>query len=131
MTWDYRVIKTSYEPSGEASYTINEVYYDDHGQIEGWSDAVEPHGESLEEPRDDMEHFKRALELPVLRVDEVEGNSVLVEADVGHTPPFSWIPRGDLGTIPLTFLGSPFFKKPFQTSGGLTWALLQGTNPGS
>jgi hypothetical protein len=66
LTWDYRVI------GRDGEYAIYEVYYDNAGHIEAFSDEpVWPVGESLEELRQDLAHYHHALEQPVLDYQEL------------------------------------------------------------
>ncbi len=56
---------------GDPYYGIHEVYYDDSGKVEGYTDdAVSPFGETEEELRRDIERMMRAFQHPVLDYDE-------------------------------------------------------------
>jgi len=64
--WDYRVIRKGEE------YAIHEVYYDDQGAVE--TCTVEPvgvAGDTLAELREDLAHYIRALDRPVLVYEEM------------------------------------------------------------
>jgi hypothetical protein len=51
-------------------WSIHEVYYDDKGKIDGWTEeSVGPHGESLDDLRRDLALMRKALTLPVLGQD--------------------------------------------------------------
>lgn len=77
MTWNYRVIRKEHE-SGDVTFQIHEVYYDDEGAIETWTaNSVYPSGESLSELREDIEHFLAALDEPVLEECQENGKAVL------------------------------------------------------
>ena len=66
MNWDYRVI------NHDGMFTIHEVSYNDRGDITSISqDPMGPSGDTLEELKDDMEYFLRALEMPVLKKEEI------------------------------------------------------------
>jgi hypothetical protein len=66
MTWNYRVMRR------ENTYAIYEVYYDNDGNMETFSEEpVCPMGESLEELRQDLEHYERALAQPTLDYTEL------------------------------------------------------------
>jgi len=53
MTWSYRAIKEICE--GETVYRVYECYYDDKGELEGWTEEpVCVQGETLEELRADL-----------------------------------------------------------------------------
>lgn len=65
MTWNYRVIKRYI--GDEESYGIHEVYYDDNGYLDAYSEnPIAPHGNSFNELIEDFEHYSRALKEPVL-----------------------------------------------------------------
>lgn len=66
-TWNYRV--THYEVDGESVYGIREVYYGEHGTVQGWSQSsMAPHGDTLDELREDVDHMRDAFDKPVLRL---------------------------------------------------------------
>ncbi len=66
-TWNYRVIEE------DGVFVIHEVYYDDAGQPEYFTaEPVHPMGETLEELRGDLAYFQRALDLPVLKIEELQ-----------------------------------------------------------
>ena len=66
MNWDYRVI------NHDGMFTIHEVSYNDRGDITSISqDPMGPSGDTLEELKDDMEYFLQALEMPVLKKEEI------------------------------------------------------------
>jgi len=59
--WNYRVILKN------GHYAIHKVYYDEDG--EPWTcteDPVCPEGDTLDALREEMEHYQRGLDLPVL-----------------------------------------------------------------
>ena len=70
MTWNYRVMRPSPHPRhGQQPLVIVEVYYDDNGDIDGWTSPREPcgpAGDTLAELAEDLEHMTAALALPVL-----------------------------------------------------------------
>jgi hypothetical protein len=72
-TWNYRVLKKTDQKTGETTYAIHEVYYDDTGKPDGCTkNSVAPMGETLEELKRDMEHYRLALGKPVLAYDGLE-----------------------------------------------------------
>lgn len=76
--WNYRTIKQTFrtEAGVTETYRIHEVYYDDSGKIDGWSQGpIAPYGESIEELKADLSYLAAALEKPVL----VDVNGLLVE----------------------------------------------------
>ena len=70
MTWNYRIIKTN------ETYAVHEVYYDD-GRPSSWTEnaILGPGYESVEEIKQDLEYMKRALDAPVLMLEELLQNS--------------------------------------------------------
>lgn len=69
MGWNYRIIKeTLTGPDGDTAdcYGIHEVYYDPDGKPTGWSDAIQPYGETLDDLKTDMSLMMQAFEKPVL-----------------------------------------------------------------
>lgn len=82
--WNYRIIWKYHKESDASTYQIHEVYYDDKNMIEGWTQSpVEPMGESLEELRNDIAHFLKAFEKPVLTESIQNGKEVLVSDEDG------------------------------------------------
>ncbi len=72
-TWNYRVLERKDKKTGEKIYAIHEVYSNDEGQPDGCTENdVAPMGESLEELKDDIEYYLRALKMPVLVYDSLE-----------------------------------------------------------
>ncbi len=66
MSWDYRVIEH------DGMFTIHEVYYNDKGDITFISqDPMGPSGDTLEELKGDMEYFLQALNMSVLKKEEI------------------------------------------------------------
>lgn len=74
MSWNYRAVV---EHCGDEDvYTLREVYYDAAGNINGWSPSpAEPHGDSLDELRADLERMRAALDKPAL---EEDGNRLVL-----------------------------------------------------
>ena len=67
MRWNHRVV-LRVEPDGSTHYGVHEVYYydaDDRPNARTL-DASDPTGETLDELREDIAMFARALERPVL-----------------------------------------------------------------
>jgi hypothetical protein len=69
MTWNYRVVKHTYE-DGYEWYAIHEVYYSNGKPSMCSHDKVAPCGATLEELKVDFANYAKALEAPVL--DEKE-----------------------------------------------------------
>lgn len=85
MSWEYRVIRKEYYveylDSWEQYFAIQEVYYNEIGEIDGWTDSetIRPQGASFKELCDDLSYFQQALLKPVLTVVSVNGKEKLVE----------------------------------------------------
>ena len=74
------MIRRTHEKTGEVWYQVFEVYYEEDGSIRSWTvDPVAPIGETPDELRQDISHFARALELPVLVEVTVAGVPKLSE----------------------------------------------------
>jgi len=66
MSWNYRVIEH------DGMFTIHEVCYNDKGDITSISqDPMGPSGDTLEELKGDMKYFLQALDMPVLKKEEI------------------------------------------------------------
>ena len=68
--WNYRVVHRAYPDWGEESYGIYECYYDDDDNPEflGTAGAF---GDTIEEMLKDLEHYRNAVQKPVLQWDEI------------------------------------------------------------
>jgi len=70
MSWNYRIVKTTYawrSSYDEGFYDIKEVYYDESGKPESFTEEeVSPSGYSEEGIRKSFELYKKAFEKPVL-----------------------------------------------------------------
>jgi hypothetical protein len=65
MSWNYRVVHTVH--GAVETFAIYEVFYDDQGEPEARMEHPSyPAGETLEEFSEDVRHYLRALEQPVL-----------------------------------------------------------------
>lgn len=69
MSWNYRVCKESFPD--EDSFTVREVYYDESGQINGWTDPVGIYGETFEDLKGALELYAGAFEKPVVDLDKL------------------------------------------------------------
>lgn len=86
MTWNYRVVLEPKESDdslfSEDNFSIREVFYDENGEINFWSDeAAAPFGVTFQEVADDFDLMAEAFKLPVLTlvVDE-DGEESLIES---------------------------------------------------
>jgi hypothetical protein len=53
------------------TFGIHEVYYTDGEPSMVTVDAMDPHGETFEELKQDLEWYQRALEKPVLNYEDI------------------------------------------------------------
>jgi len=66
MAWNYRVVKHISHPEHGDEYAIFEVYYDKRGKPEMMSfDPIAPHGETVDELKDDLDRMIEAFGRPV------------------------------------------------------------------
>jgi len=76
--WNYRVVRKRHEVEETVTFQIHEVYYNESGEIEAWSEhPVQPLGESVGELREDIRYFVSAFRKDVLEEFEREGKTVL------------------------------------------------------
>jgi hypothetical protein len=67
MSWNYRVVEHDQPGSTDKSFGIHEVYYDDMGRVEAWTErAVGVTAYSVEGLAEEMEIMREALGKPVL-----------------------------------------------------------------
>ena len=75
VSWNYRVTKQTVDLGdlgSEEEYAIREVYYDESGEIKGWTqDAMAPMAESMEELIEVLRLMVDAYASPVLDLDEM------------------------------------------------------------
>lgn len=65
MTWNYRIIKTTFDT--EDRYAIHEVYYDTDGNPALHTvEPAAPQGDTLDELRADFDNYRKAFDAPVL-----------------------------------------------------------------
>jgi hypothetical protein len=78
MSWNYRVVREVADD--EDVFTVREVFYDDDGKPEYWSDACSPQGETHDGLRADLGYMLMALEQPVVEMDDLpnRGGGVFV-----------------------------------------------------
>lgn len=67
MTWNYRVAVETVR--GTQRFTIVEVYYNDAGDVESWTESVAPCGDDWQDLADDLDNMRAALTLPVFELD--------------------------------------------------------------
>jgi len=70
--WNYRVVKSK-KWYGEIWYEVREVYYDDEGNVNGYTEEPgRPVATGLQELREVLEWMIKSLDKPVLVDGEVE-----------------------------------------------------------
>lgn len=72
--WNYRVGKKAEHWCSEPidRYSIIEVYYEDNGEVKGYTGFVGPQGESLEDLKADMQKMAEAFDKPIFEMDDEE-----------------------------------------------------------
>jgi hypothetical protein len=116
--WNHRVIHRYDEKHDVHTYRIHEVYYDDDGSIEGWTEkAMAPVGETPAQLREDIRHLMKAFQKPILTEQIEDGKETLVsdedvtEFNQGHYAEFldrAWVAIDYI----YQFLGShPLLRK--------------------
>lgn len=88
IVWNYRVLKEEIDYNGEKleRFRVIEVYYDEHGTINGWVDCTddilsvtgEVGGFAYQDLKGSAEHVLDAFKLPVVIKDE---NNKLVKVE--------------------------------------------------
>lgn len=74
--WNYRVILK------DGQYAIHEVFYNDQEEPEACTvDSIGPVGDTLAELVEDMEHYARALERPVLVYEDFSEKVITPSGD--------------------------------------------------
>lgn len=71
MTWNYRVVE--HDIHKESTFEIHEVYYDDKGNIEGYTErSMSPFGTDIKELVNDIAYMTAALSKPILKYSELD-----------------------------------------------------------
>lgn len=72
--WNYRVVRKTFLIGEETEYRyeIHEVYYREGKPSMTTVEAMDPHGETIDNLREDLEWMKRALDKPVLDYETLE-----------------------------------------------------------
>ncbi len=69
--WNYRVFRHEYTHGGEQYYEIHECYYDDDGNVNGWTEnAICPYGDTPEELESVLKMMGEAFSKPILDYEE-------------------------------------------------------------
>lgn len=82
-TWEYRLVKRVYYNEllelNESIIEIEEVYYDNEGNIVAYGDASIPFGETIEEVRKRLNYMQKALDKPVINFNKEELNERCID----------------------------------------------------
>lgn len=83
MTWNYRLVRSTitWDNVDYTVYGIHEVYYDENGNIESWTENEVTMGsyETPEEVKQSMELIRKALTKPLLEeVTDENGKQKLI-----------------------------------------------------
>lgn len=74
-SWNYRVRQRNgkdFDGEEYVTFDIIETYYNEVGELEGWTSEIAPQGETLYELHQDMERMRQAFEKPVLIIETTE-----------------------------------------------------------
>ncbi len=83
--WHYRVIRKHHPETDSVTYHVHEVYYQEDGSIDGWTqESVAPLGETVEELREDIRYFLQAFRCPILEEKETDEGSKLFPDEMSH-----------------------------------------------
>jgi len=75
MSWNYRVMRST-DPDGTFTFGIHEVYYDEKGNPNAWTQrSVGVSGETFGELTRDFAHYQKAFTQPVLAI-EADGDEL-------------------------------------------------------
>ena len=74
MNWNHRVVNCPSENGGDDLYTFKEVYYDDEGKPDAYSDPFMC-GDDLDELRLLLQRLEKALGEPVLHETDFGGHA--------------------------------------------------------
>ncbi|MBI2009336.1 hypothetical protein HYS84_02900 [Candidatus Saccharibacteria bacterium] len=73
MHWNYRIIE--HDKSKPAYFAVHEVYYDEKGNIEGWTeDPINVVGDNKTEVTMIIQHISADTKRPILKESELEKN---------------------------------------------------------
>lgn len=72
MHWNHRLINCPSENGGEDYFTFKEVFYNNEGKPEGYSDAYFG-GEDIDEVQELLARLQNALQQPVLHENDFKG----------------------------------------------------------
>lgn len=116
--WNYRVIRKRHLDSNNVSYQVHEVYYDDEGNVESWTEnPVEPYGETAEALREEIRYFLQAFRRPILELKEAHGKVSLLsdeeDCSINEGHYFEFMDRASVAVDYIyQFLGShPLIRK--------------------
>ena len=75
--WNYRIVRSYPANKEEAWYSIREVYYDNNGKVNGWTEnAIAPESNTIEGLLETLQLMLNCLDKPVLdeaNLEECDG----------------------------------------------------------
>ena len=87
MHWNYRVIRQKDPISGDYSYQVHEVFYNEELKpFTCTAEAVTIYGESVDELKEDLEKFFQAFERPVLDMEYFDKLELERDSDDYYAP---------------------------------------------
>jgi hypothetical protein len=84
--WNYRIVEKTNSKTSDVTYYIQEVYYDEAGELSSWIREKPLYGATLDDLKGEVDHLLSAFRRPLLKQQDDEP---LVESD----PP---------GAVPMT-----------------------------
>ncbi len=115
--WNYRIIKKEILESEEKAYQIHEVYYDEQGNIEGWTESpISPFGATPEELREDIRYQLNAFRKPILKEKKEEPITLVPDEEESEINDGHYFEAMDRASVAVDyiyqFLGShPVLRK--------------------
>lgn len=72
MSWNYRVVKRTYD-TGEIWYQMHEAYYNNAGEITAITvKPIDPAGMTMDDLKESLDWMYKALDKPILEYDNIE-----------------------------------------------------------
>ena len=115
--WNYRIIKKEILESEEKAYQIHEVYFDEQGNTEGWTESpISPFGATPEELREDIRYQLNAFRKPILKEKKEEPITLVPDEEESEINDGHYFEAMDRASVAVDyiyqFLGShPVLRK--------------------
>ncbi len=81
MGWNHRIFRSV--DHGEEIFTVREVMFNNEGHIWGWTEAIEPLGNTLDELKQELEWMREACDKHV--IDEAEALEAAKDSRVAES----------------------------------------------